>query len=105
MRRDPACKPLKALFTKAFEYSDGWVDDARMVVLNAKDAALKGALIMTRSQGRFGKSARTVSGRSSTDGATGAVRHSFKARMLVNAAGPWVDHVVAAAFGTQERGP
>ena len=30
MRRDAAAKPLKALFTKAFEYSDGWVDDARM---------------------------------------------------------------------------
>ena len=37
MRRDPAAKPLKALFTKAFEYSDGWVDDARMVVLNARE--------------------------------------------------------------------
>ena len=39
MRRDPAAKPLKALFAKAFEYSDGWVDDARLVVLNARDAA------------------------------------------------------------------
>ncbi|MGO8659066.1 FAD-dependent oxidoreductase, partial [Rhizobium ruizarguesonis] len=50
MRRDPAGKPLKALFSKAFEYSDGWVDDARMVVLNARDAADKGALIMPRTK-------------------------------------------------------
>jgi len=39
MRKDPAGKPLKPLFTKAFEYSDGWVNDARLVVLNARDAA------------------------------------------------------------------
>lgn len=45
MTTDPAGKPLKAMFTKAFEYSDGWVDDARLVVLNAKDAENRGALI------------------------------------------------------------
>ncbi|WP_160018400.1 FAD-dependent oxidoreductase, partial [Raoultella sp. 18093] len=50
MRRDPAGKPLKPLFTKAFEYSDGWVDDARLVVLNARDAADRGADIMNRSK-------------------------------------------------------
>ena len=50
MRRDPAGKPLKPLFTKAFEYSDGWVDDARLVVLNARDAADRGADIMSRAK-------------------------------------------------------
>jgi len=50
MKTDPAGKPLKALFTKAFEYSDGWVDDARMVVLNARDAADRGATIMPRTK-------------------------------------------------------
>lgn len=44
MRRDPAGKPLKPLFSKAFEYSDGWVNDARLVVLNARDAADRGAI-------------------------------------------------------------
>ncbi|TIT46697.1 MAG: FAD-dependent oxidoreductase, partial [Mesorhizobium sp.] len=39
MARDPAGKPLKPLFRKAFEYSDGWVNDARLVALNARDAA------------------------------------------------------------------
>jgi glycerol-3-phosphate dehydrogenase len=98
MRRDPAAKPLKALFTKAFEYSDGWVDDARLVVLNARDAAQKGARIMTRSRV---VSARREGGLWSVDvedGATGAV-NTFKARMLINAAGPWVDVVLSNAVG------
>src|SRR5690242_10679661 len=45
MRRDPAGKPLKPGFTTAFEYSDGWVNDARLVVLNARDAADRGAAV------------------------------------------------------------
>ncbi len=50
LRRDPAGKPLKPVFSKAFEYSDGWVDDARMVVLNARDAQIRGATILSRSR-------------------------------------------------------
>ena len=101
MRRDAAAKPLKALFTKAFEYSDGWVDDARMVVLNARDAADKGALIMPRTKVVSARrenglwtieTVDTLSGRSQT----------HQARMLVNAAGPWVDHVIRSAFGQNE---
>ncbi|WP_372353150.1 glycerol-3-phosphate dehydrogenase [Pararhizobium sp. YC-54] len=96
MRRDPAAKPLKALFTKAFEYSDGWVDDARLVVLNAKDAALKGARIMTRSRVISAERQGNLWVVDVEDGATGAVS-TFKARMLVNAAGPWVDVVLSNA--------
>ena len=48
MRTDPAGKPLKPIFSKAFEYSDGWVNDARLVALNARDAADRGATIRTR---------------------------------------------------------
>src|SRR6478609_9707732 len=50
MTRDPAGKPLKPLFKRAFEYSDGWVNDARLVVLNARDAADRGATIRTRTR-------------------------------------------------------
>ncbi|HEU0222577.1 MAG TPA: FAD-dependent oxidoreductase, partial [Paracoccaceae bacterium] len=46
--RDPAGRPLKPAFTRAFEYSDCWVQDSRLVVLNARDAALRGARILTR---------------------------------------------------------
>lgn len=98
LRRDPAGKPLKPLFGKAFEYSDGWVDDARMVVLNARDAADRGARIFSRS--------RVVSARREADfwsieikdHETGAV-NSVRARMLVNATGPWVDKVLSEAMG------
>ncbi len=46
LRRDPAGAPLKQDFTKGFEYSDGWVDDARLVVLNAMDARERGAEVL-----------------------------------------------------------
>ena len=48
LKRDPAGKELLPGPTHGFEYSDCWVDDARLVVLNAKDAARKGAAILTR---------------------------------------------------------
>ncbi|HSP25330.1 MAG TPA: glycerol-3-phosphate dehydrogenase, partial [Saliniramus sp.] len=50
LRTDPAGEPLKASFTRAFEYSDCWVEDARLVVLNARDAQARGARIMTRTK-------------------------------------------------------
>ena len=94
MTRDPAGKPLKPLFKKAFEYSDGWVNDARLVVLNARDAADRGAIIRTRS--------KVVAARRENDHWSGAVSkicargttEEVKARLIVNAAGPWVDHVL-----------
>jgi glycerol-3-phosphate dehydrogenase len=101
LRRDPAGKPLKPVFAKAFEYSDGWVDDARLVVLNARDAADRGALIMPRTKV---VSARRENGLWEIDSVnmlTGENRR-HRARMLVNAAGPWVDHVIRTAFGQNE---
>ncbi|MDI7862492.1 glycerol-3-phosphate dehydrogenase [Rhizobiaceae bacterium n13] len=98
MRRDPAGKPLKSLFTRAFEYSDGWVDDARLVVLNARDAADRGAEILSRSKV---VSARRENGHWSIDvedQARGTTR-TFAARMLINAAGPWVDRVLSGTLG------
>ncbi|MGV1793650.1 glycerol-3-phosphate dehydrogenase [Rhizobium sp. A37_96] len=101
MRRDLAAKPLKALFTKAFEYSDGWVDDARMVVLNARDAADRGANVLPRT--------KVVSARRDgalwiieTENTATGERRAFQARLLVNAAGPWVDDVIRSAFGQNE---
>ena len=48
LRRDPEGRPIRNGFVKAFEYSDCWVDDARLVVLNALDARARGAHIRTR---------------------------------------------------------
>ncbi|MGA9867833.1 MAG: FAD-dependent oxidoreductase, partial [Acetobacteraceae bacterium] len=50
LRRDPAGAPLKPPFTRGFEYSDCWVDDARLVALLARDAADRGAAICTRTR-------------------------------------------------------
>ena len=50
LQRHPAGVPLKAGFGTGFEYSDGWVDDARLVLLNAKDAAERGAEVRTRTK-------------------------------------------------------
>ena len=48
LSKDEAGKPLKPGYTTAFEYSDGWVEDARLVVLNARDAAARSAEIRVR---------------------------------------------------------
>jgi glycerol-3-phosphate dehydrogenase len=88
---DPAGLPLQAgIFTTAFEFSDCWVDDARLVILNARDAADRGALIRTR--------VRAVSAERHADtwrltlGRAGKLE-TIAARVLVNAAGPWVEEV------------
>jgi glycerol-3-phosphate dehydrogenase len=93
LRDDPAGAPLKRIYRKGFEYSDCRVDDARLVVLNARDAADRGADIRTRT--------RVVEARREADHwriklrneATGRHR-TERARLLVNAAGPWVDTVL-----------
>ncbi|MFK4825216.1 glycerol-3-phosphate dehydrogenase [Paenochrobactrum sp. BZR 588] len=98
MKRDPAAKPLKPLFTKAFEYSDCWVDDARFVVLNARDAADRGAQIYTRT--KVVKASRDKTGWLITlqDVHAGETRQ-IRARLLVNAAGPWADKVLEGVEG------
>jgi glycerol-3-phosphate dehydrogenase len=100
LKQDPAGKPLKPIFGRAFEYSDGWVDDARLVVLNARDASQRGALVLHRSQVI---SARREAGlwRIETRDAAGEVTQ-HRARMLINAAGPWVDKVISGVLGRND---
>jgi len=98
MTSDVAGRPLKPIFAKGFEYSDCWVDDARLVVLNARDAADRGAVIRSRSRlvaarPQDGAWVLTVE-----NGTTGR-REEIEARVIVNAAGPWVDRVLAGAMG------
>src|SRR5215218_8514787 len=86
---DPAGKPLRGGYTKAFEYSDAWVQDARLVALNARDAADRGAEILTRT--KVTRLQRHDGGFlvELTDQETGQVRE-VTARLVVNASGPWV---------------
>ncbi len=84
LRKDPAGRPLKPGFDTAFEYSDGWVDDARLVVLNARDAADHGAEIRTQTEFT---AMRREGGLWVVTCANGNV---IKAKTTVNAAGPSV---------------
>ena len=96
----PEGAPLQEKFAKAYEYSDCWVEDSRLVVLNARDAQQRGAEIMTRTK------------------VVGATRHAdhwdisvqdhsgtkvIRAKMLVNAAGPWVGDLIHGPLGLDSR--
>ena len=83
----PAGAALGPRFRRGFEYSDGWVDDARLVVLNALDARERGARVLTRTRC---ESIRREAGewRVTLQAADGA-RRDFRARTVVNATGPW----------------
>jgi len=97
LRRDPAGLALKPGFRRAFEYSDCRVDDARLVVLNARDAADRGADIRTRTEvtalrrdgDLWNVTLRCGAGREET----------VTARMVINATGPWADRLRAMAAG------
>jgi glycerol-3-phosphate dehydrogenase len=102
--QDEAGQPLKPEFRSGFEYSDCWVDDSRLVVLNAVDAADRGAVIETRTEmlnAERRSGAWTVVLR---DRSTGAER-TISARALVNAAGPWVAEVTADRLGLPVDAP
>ncbi|MFN3548523.1 MAG: glycerol-3-phosphate dehydrogenase [Mesorhizobium sp.] len=101
MRADPAGKPLKPLFSRAFEYSDCWVNDARLVVLNARDAADRGAVVRTRTRVTSARRENGLWTVTVEDGRTGT-SETVRARLLVNAAGPWVDKVLGATLGRND---
>jgi len=98
LRRHPAGGPLKAGFRKAFVYSDCWVQDARLVVLNALDAAERGAEIRPRTELVAARRADGLWHAELKDRATGRTE-TVAARALVNAAGPWVTQVLAERLG------
>lgn len=95
LRKAPHADVLEDRLKRGFEYSDCWVDDARLVVLNCVDAHERGARIRTRSEvvslkrraGHWEAVLRTAKG-----------DHQINAKMVVNTAGPWVDKVLTLAF-------
>ena len=102
LRRDPVGAPLKEGFAKAFSYADCWVEDSRLVVLNALDAKERGAEVLTRTRctavrrdgGLWRARLEPVGGGSVTE---------VTARALVNAAGPWVTDVLGRVAGVNRR--
>lgn len=92
LTRDETGKPLREGYSRGFEYSDCWVEDSRLVVLNALDAAERGADIRPR--------CRVIGATRGADHWQIEVeqdgeRSTVRARVLVNAAGPWVHEVLA----------
>ena len=88
-RRRPA-QPLKPGFPRGFEYSDCWVDDARLVVLNAMDAAAPRRRDSRAYRGRLGTAATATIGWSIAQHASAARSETVAARALVNASGAWM---------------
>ncbi len=88
---------LKPAFKRGFAYSDCWVDDARLVALNARDAADRGARILTRTAvtdarrdgGHWAFALLHPDGRTET----------LRARAIVNAAGPWAGEILGQTLG------
>lgn len=97
LTKDIVGKPLKPLFSKGFEYSDCWVNDSRLVVLNAQDAAQKGAVIETRTKCVSAERKGKIWNVTTENLLTGDITVRT-ADLLVNAAGPWVDNVLAASL-------
>ena len=103
LARDEVGKPLVAnRYHKGFEYSDCFVDDARLVVLTARDAANRGAEIRTRTRAT---GIRQVDGiwEVTLENTVSGERSTVRARVLVNAGGPWVEQVLAAGSGVNAR--
>jgi glycerol-3-phosphate dehydrogenase len=93
LRKHIAGQALQAGYRRGFVYSDGWTDDARLVVLNALDAQARGATILTRTRcERLEAHAGTWHANLS-----GAGARALRARAVVNATGPWVSHFIGTA--------
>ena len=98
LRSAPEGGGLKPAFRRAFEYSDCWVDDARLVVLNAVDAAERGARILPRTACLRARRDDGLWRATLEDQVTGE-RSELRAACLVNAAGPWVEEVLGRVTG------
>lgn len=93
LRTDPAGAPLKPDMVRGFEYSDCWVEDSRLVALNAVDAAQRGAQVRTRTRVVSVERSGGVWQVTAEDLRTGR-QDRVRAKVLVNAAGPWVEKVL-----------
>ena len=96
-------KPLNSKYERAYEYSDCWIEDSRLTLLNIKDAEKKGAIIHDRTKvlsasQRNGLWEITIRN-------TAGVTTTCRSKMIVNAGGPWVEDVIQniARLDTSDR--
>ena len=92
LRKHIAGEPLAPRFQKGFVYSDGWTDDARLVVLNALDAQARGATVVTRTRC---EKLEAANGEWRATLRAGSTTRFVQARAVVNSTGPWVSRFVA----------
>nr|WP_303626437.1 glycerol-3-phosphate dehydrogenase [Roseovarius sp. M141] len=100
--RAPEGRPLQDRFAKAYEYSDCWVEDSRLVVLNARDAEARGARILTRTQVMAAVQKDGIWHVTLKDITTDETQ-IVRARVLVNAGGPWVGDVIRHAIHSHSK--
>ncbi len=103
LARDPVGVPLKPQYRRGFEYSDCWVEDSRLVVLNAGDAAARGATIRPRMRVVSAQRSAGLWGVTVEDDAGAA--ETVTARILVNAGGPWVGDVLQGVVRSNAAAP
>lgn len=100
LKKESVGVPLKSTFSKGFEYSDCWVDDARLTMLNAVDAKQKGAEINTHT-----KCIKAIRKENTwhitTKDKESNKTNEYEAKVIVNASGPWVDEVLGEAIGEE----
>ena len=101
LKSDAYGSGLKSEFGRGFTYSDGWVDDARLVVLNARSALAHGATVLPRTRC---SAARREAGLWCVTLKDGQGGREVRARALVNAAGPWVKQVIDKEIGIDTQG-
>ena len=103
LRRHPAGTPLRPDLVRGFEYSDGWTDDARLVLACVRDAAEHGAEVRTRTA-CIAAARNTQHWLATLRNADGS-QTRVQARALVNAAGPWAHQVLAEVLGERHAPP
>ena len=86
-------KPLQSRFLKAYEYSDCWIEDSRLVVLNARDAEARGAKINVRTKVISAEHVNNI-WKITLEPKAGGAKRIVQARVIVNAGGPWVENIV-----------
>jgi glycerol-3-phosphate dehydrogenase len=98
----PAAHTLKPGFKRGFTYADCWVEDSRLVVLNAIAAAEKGADIRTRTK-LISAQPQGALWQAEIEDQDSGRRETVIARAVVNAAGPWVGDVLSAKLGRDNQ--
>ncbi|SEM73152.1 homodimeric glycerol 3-phosphate dehydrogenase (quinone) [Loktanella fryxellensis] len=95
----PEGAALRTGIHKAFEYSDCWIEDSRLVALNARDAVQRGAQVLTRTRVTQAHATDGIWAVTVEDAQTGNTR-TIRARMIVNAGGPWVGQILRTRIGS-----